>query len=215
MTSPAQNPAFDFFEAAQLQLQDNRTIAFELNALRFVPGSLRDQSRGERIKLQLDLVFLLARMSTETSTQKFADRKIGRPMKTRARQAHIAHARQRKGPQLPALEIVPEEVPLILEAGEMIGSEKAQFEFATAQLAIFEMDFDRTQHRFADGFKSFQIGRACSGAAERDDAVEIAPGEGNAIGQAVRDFAKGGTQRLLRTAFPCIAPAPSARRRAP
>ena len=92
-----------------------------------------------------------------------------------ARQVDIAHARQSERAQLPAIEVVPEEVPLILQAGEMVRPEQTQFELVPLQLAVLEMNLNRTQNGFADGFESFQISRARYGTAEGDDAIKVAP----------------------------------------
>src|SRR5205814_10714877 len=143
-----------------------------MNALRFMPGSLRDQTGSERIELELDAILLLPRMGAEASTQEFADREISGTMEAGARQADIAHPRQSERAQLSAIEVVPEEVPLILQAGEVVRPEQTPFELAPLQLAVLEMDLNRTQHGFADSFASFRITRARSGCDECLDAIQ-------------------------------------------
>src|ERR1044071_1375524 len=144
-----------------------------MNDLRFMPGSLRDQAGCERIELKLDAMLLVPRMRTEASPQQFSDREISWTMEAGAGQADIAHARQSEGAQLSATEVVPKEVPLILQAGEVVWAKQTQFELATLQLAIVEIDLNRTQNGLADSFESLQMSRTGSGTAEGDDFIEV------------------------------------------
>ena len=57
MAAPAQNPPFDFLEAAEFKLQDDRSIGERPDPLRFVPGPLGNQSRRIRIESQPDPMF--------------------------------------------------------------------------------------------------------------------------------------------------------------
>ena len=72
-----------------------------------MPGPFGNQASGKWIELQFDLIFLFPGMRAETSAQQFADREISRAPKASRGQAHIAHPRQGKSAELPALEIVP------------------------------------------------------------------------------------------------------------
>ena len=79
----------------------------------------------------------------------------------------------------------------------MIGADPARFVLAALQLPIFEIQFDGPQHRLAHDLEKFEVGRARAGAAEGDDILQIGPGKGDAILQAIGDFSESRVQRTL------------------
>ena len=128
-------------------------------------------------------------------TPKFPDREIRRPPETRARPARLADAREREGAQLLAREVEAEEIPLVINAAEMIRPHPPDLGRGAAQLAITKFHLGRIEHSVAEQFENFQIGLALPDAAKRDRRVQFAPAKTDFVLQAVPDFDKGGAQR--------------------
>src|SRR5688572_15872417 len=98
--------------------------------LGFMPGPLGDQARRIGIELQTDPAFPSRRKYAETSAPNLADGKVCRPVKTPGRQGDVSHAGESKRSQLFSVQIFRKEVPLILEAAQVIRTDSAQFVLA-------------------------------------------------------------------------------------
>jgi len=162
-----------------------------------MPPALRNQARGERIELDSDALLLARGINAEAAAQDLSDGKIGRAPKAFRSQLHLAHARQGKRPQLPAFQILREQVPLIFQTTEVIRPDAARLVAAALQFPIFELQFDAPEHALADSFEQLQIGHAGARAAERDRVLQIVPGKRDAVLEPVREFPKRRMKRPL------------------
>src|SRR5574338_566964 len=108
-----------------------------------VPNALAHELRRERLEMNPDRDPAIALKDAETRVEKFPDGKIGGPPKAYSGPARLADSGQGKGAQLPPGEIEAEEIPLVINAPEMIWPDPPPFGGDSAQLAVIEFDLGR------------------------------------------------------------------------
>src|SRR5947207_11601904 len=91
-----------------------------------MPDPLAHELRGKRLKADAHGDPAVPLENAKAGVEKFADGKIRRPPKARAGATRLTDARQREGPQLLAIEIKPEEIPLVIDTAEMVRAHPAR-----------------------------------------------------------------------------------------
>ena len=124
--------------------------------------------------------------------------KIRRALEFGGRKPDITHPGQRKGAELLAFEIEGEKIPLVFDAGQMVGLNLTLLVAGASQLFVFETHFHRPEHRPAQVFKEHEVGLRRSKIAEGERRIQVPPGESDAFPQAIADFVKSGMERLLK-----------------
>src|SRR5439155_4684326 len=133
----------DFLQTAELKLEDDSALAAGSRPLRFVPRPLAHQPPGEGIKGDSHAVFPARGKHSEALAQNGRNGEILRPPKCAITHAHGPHSRQRKRSNLPARGVEGEEVPLVVDRGEMIRLDAAFLVGGAAQLTVLESNLAR------------------------------------------------------------------------
>ena len=128
---------------------------------------------------------------------------LRRPRKARPRDLHLPHPRQRKGPHLPAIQIVRETVPLILHAPQVIRPRPPRLQLRAPQLLVVKGDLHLPPHRPAHLLKHRQVRPARSALAKRDR-LQLAPVQRDPPLQARRDLLASRPQRPLKSRPPML-----------
>src|SRR5579884_3692110 len=165
-----------------------------------MPETFAHQLRGKRPEAHSHRDAPPPLEHAKTGVKKFSDGKTAGSLETRSGPLRIADAGQGKGAQLVSIKIVAEQVPLIIDATEVIRPDSARLRARFArglELAVMEPHFFGAQHCAAEQLEGLQVGQALANAAERDGGIEIAPGKRDLIFQAFGDFFESAAQRLL------------------
>ena len=125
-----------------------------------MPDSFAHQLRREGLESNPHRGASVALENAEARIQKFPDRKIRRPTETRPVPARFANPRDGKSPQLLPGQVESEEIPLVIDAAEMIRPHPPLFRRAPAQLAIAKFNLRRVEHRMAQHLEDLEVGLA-------------------------------------------------------
>src|SRR3982750_2698798 len=98
-----------------------------------MPNPLAHELRGKRLKHNAHRDPARSFENTETRIEKFSDGKIRWPPETRPGSPRLGDAGERKRSQLLAIEIEPEQIPLVIDTTEMIRPNAARFGARAAQ----------------------------------------------------------------------------------
>ena len=108
-----------------------------------MPYPFAHELRGERLKADTHHRSTSALENAETRIEKFADGKICRATETHTGATRISDSRQGKGSQLLAIEIEAKEIPLIVDATEVVRPNPSRLRRGAAQFPIGELDLCR------------------------------------------------------------------------
>ena len=198
MPAPTEDPALDFFQAAEVHGKLKFAAGKRPEFLGGMPFALGDETGGERIEMNADTVFGAAFEDAETIAEMGGDGEIGGAPETGLGVARAAHARQGEGADLAPCEVKPKEVPLVLDAAEMIGLDAPAFVPGASELFVFELQLVGVEEGAADGFEDLDVGHGRADAAEGDGGIDVAPMEPDPVFQAVGDLLKGGLEPLFK-----------------
>ena len=177
MFSPAQNPTLDLFKTAQIQFQ-NRSNR------RRVPGRAETRAIFFRRPAapRMDRTIIECAVFCPPNKRRNFRSGPGRSRNPLAGenpsvQCNLAHAGQRKRPQLLPLQIFGEEIPLVFQASEVIRTHPARFVSRCFSVCGIEFELNGAQNCLADHFEELEIGNARARTPEGDGVLEIVPGK--------------------------------------
>ena len=212
VSAPAQDPAFDLLEAAQDQAQLQIVPGQTPDFLGGMPLPFRNEPGRDAIEPDPDLVPGLAFEHTETVAQMITDREIGGPLELVPGIAQGAHPGEGKGAELTADKVESEQVPLVLDTGEVVGLDPADLVAPAFQFAVLELNLVLVENGAAKRFKEFEVGTAVADAAERNGGPDVGPVELDLVMKPVGDFFERGPEGFLERGCRGTVQAPSGQR---
>jgi hypothetical protein len=197
VAAPTKDPAFDFLETAEVHGEFEFAAVEWMEFLGGMPFALGNQTRGKRIETDADAVFGAAFEDAEAIAEMGGDGEIGGAAEAGLGVARMAHAREREGADLAAGEIEAEEIPLVLDAAEVVGLDAPGFVPGATEFLVLELEFVGVEERVADDFEELDVGLGRAEAAEGDGGINVAPLKADAVFQPIGDFCEGGLETFF------------------
>jgi hypothetical protein len=121
VNAPAEDPALDFFEAVEAHAQAGSAMRQVRQLLAGMPEAAAHQVRGPRVEFNYDFLLFVAFQNGEAALEVLVRVEILWPDNPFGGDLRVGQARQGKGADGSAVYIVPEQVPMIVDAREVIG----------------------------------------------------------------------------------------------
>ena len=87
----------------------------------------------------------------------------------------VTHPSQNEGSHFTTVDVMAKAVPLVLNAGQMVGLDRPFFEGGRVKLLVLESQHHAFPHRFADHLKRFQVSGDNLEATKRNERIEVVP----------------------------------------
>ncbi len=197
MFAPAQNPAFDLLEPSERHGQFDLAVREPFDLLRWMPLTFAHEPRRERIEVDAHAVPGLALEDAEAVAQMIGNGKVSRATESGSRVPHLAHPGQGERADLPTNQVEAKQIPLILDAAEVVGLNAPRLVPRTAQLLVFKGEFARGEDRPAHRLEKFEVRDAGTDSSERNRRIHVAPVEPDPVLEPFGDLPEGRAQRLL------------------
>lgn len=163
-----------------------------------MPGSFLDEGGGEAGEADADVVLAGGGVEAETAGKEFLHREVLWTGETGLGELDGADAAEVEAAEVFPFQIVGEEVPLALDAGEVVGAHMARLRFGRARFLVGESQFDGLAQGGADGLKGFGADGGVPEIVEGDEGGEVVGFHGDLFGEGVGEFLEGGLERLLK-----------------
>ena len=137
--------------------QLDRSLPDRSNLLRLVPLPLGDKSRGEGIKPNSHPLRPVGLERRKASRKHFRYREIRRPLKGNLQVPHAFDACQRERAELSTGMVVADQIPLIIDASEMIGRRAPELGLACAKRKIVKLHQLARHYRRRQHFKDLDL----------------------------------------------------------
>ena len=125
MDSEAQNPTLDFFEAAQMQTELAPAVGEVGDLLGGVPAAVADFVGGPGVELNEDVVVFAAFEDVEAAAEEFGGIEVFGFGEFFGGELGSGEAVKRKGAEVAFGGVPGEEVPEVVDAGEVVGVDRA------------------------------------------------------------------------------------------
>jgi len=163
-----------------------------------VPFPFLDQGGGEAAEADADVVLAGGGVEAEAAGEEFIHGEVLGSGETCLGELDGADAAEVEAADGLAVQIVSEEVPLALDAGEVVGAHVARFRFGRGRLPVGEFQFDGLAQGGADGLKGFVADGGGGEIMEGDEGGEVVAVHGDLFGEGSGEFLEGGLERLLK-----------------
>ena len=206
--APAQDPAFGFFDTVQAQPEADLAAWQFGDFLAGVPFTAADQVGPPRIKIHDDFVIGIALKNRQATFQIFGEVKFlgnGEPLggdfrRFQARQGKRAHG--------VAFHVKGEQIPVVINAAEVIRMDQPGLRFFRIEVAVLEFQDAALFQGAGEHFKGFEVGVLWRERSKRQRLVEAAEGKSGfgiqLAGQAFEGHRQGlfeGRAAILRDGF--------------
>jgi len=198
---PAQDGAFDFFQAAELHRQARAAVGHILDELlRGMPAAATDEIGPAGVEFNDDFVgfVALAFHHAETAFEVIVGVEAARAGEPALEQLRLAQARQGERPDGALGEVVAHHVPAGIETDEVIRLEPARDDAFVAPVAVTELEFAALGKRLGDGFEHAQVAVLGREWPEGENIAEVGDGMELAIVELAGELLEGGPQRFLK-----------------
>ena len=162
-----------------------------------MPDAFADELAGEGVEFQADRVAAFRGEDTEAVLEVLFDGEIGGTHEGRGAELGIFHPGEDEGAKGVTLEAVADNIPLVLDAGEVVGLEASALVFGGIQFLVVEMQFHAFANSFAGRLEGCEVHRGDLKTSERHQSVEIAPSHSQMSREVGGQFIKGATQGSL------------------
>ncbi len=143
VVAPGENPSLNFLQRVELQAEFERAVFAVLQDLGFVPLAFADDARGKGIEAQMDLVVAGSVEDAKAVGEQLGNGEILWAAKAFARLGLPLNTVQHEGAQLTAPEVVREEIPPLVDAGQMERLHAAALGLSGVELEVVEGQFAR------------------------------------------------------------------------
>ena len=142
-----------------------------------MPDPLADQANGNPGEPDPYLARLAALEHGKASVQHFGQGEVLRPAEFSTRASDLPDARQSKGAYGATPCIVPEQIPLVLDATEMIRLHHTSLRLFTGQLVVTELDFGPLHDRFGQRIENLHVCQPGAAAPHRQRLFQFVPSD--------------------------------------
>jgi hypothetical protein len=163
-----------------------------------VPFPFLDQGGGEAAEADADVVLAGGGVEAETAGEEFRHGEVLGSGETCLGELDGAHAAEVEAADGFPGQVVGEEVPLALDAGEVVGAHVAGFRFGGGRFPVGEFQFDGLAQGGADGLKGFRADGDRAEIAKGDEGGEVVAFQGDLFGEGSGEFLEGGLEGLLK-----------------
>ena len=204
MPTPPQNPALQVGGNTHLHGQFHGAPGKRKKLLRFVPLAFRNQPCGKIVETNAHDLRFSGFKRGKAAGQHFGCGKIRRTFKRSSQIPRLFNSAERKRAQAVSRQIVRNEIPLIADAGQMIGFDPAALAGPGAQGAIRKFHDAAGHDSFREQFKNFDLGLGHAGRPERHRFRQFVQRDARLIAQAGNQLLKGGMERLFEGRPPIL-----------
>jgi hypothetical protein len=195
--TPAQNPAFDFFEAAEMDAE-LATTARELgDLLAGMPFTVAELIRRPGVELDDDLVVAFAMHDSEASAEIFFGIKVARRQEGAAERHRPGNAAKRERAQVFAGNVVGEQVPAVVVVDSVIRVYMTLFDVFLTGFAVAEFEGAMLLERLSNGFERFVVGVLGRKRAEGENLLEVFQCIALFVVELSREFVVRDSERLV------------------
>ncbi len=199
MLSPGTNPGNNLVQGVQGESDLQLPVGKFLDPLGIVPGSLPHQLSSERVKLQgyfiRFIIFTLPDL--EAVLEKLLEGFGGGFLKRAPGWLDLAHPGENEYASGVALEVVPEEIPLATDTGQVPRFDGAFLVVPGTQLFVFKLNRSRLADRLREGVKRGGVWQICVKLVEGKRGIDVGPTDTQFRGSGGGKFGKRVPQGLF------------------
>ena len=174
MGAPAQDPALHLLKVVEPHPQAGGPAAQFDQFLAGMSAAPANQVRRPHIELDHDLVIVATLEHSKTAAQIFVGIKLLRQGETLIGQLGLREPGQDKGPHGLPFEVEGKEIPMILDAGQVVGMQVPPLRLGSAQVLVEEFERPMLLQSPGENLERFQIGILRGKGSKGEDIIEAA-----------------------------------------